>query len=67
MICKILALLVYTLTAENKCSLLNRDNLTQPTHLELSQKEKTFSELFSAFFKSRLSFEYFQKKGDPHS
>ena len=58
MICKILALLVYTLT---------RDNLTQPTHLELSQKEKTFSELFSAFFKSRLSFEYFQKKGDPHS
>ena len=33
----------------------------------LSQKQKTFSELFSAFFKSTLNFEHFLKKDEPHS
>ena len=36
--------------------------------MELSQKQKTFSEFFAAFLKSRLNFEYFEtKKYDPHS
>ena len=30
--------------------------------MHLSQKEKLFSEFFSAFFKSPLNFEHFQKK-----
>ena len=30
--------------------------------MHLSQKQKIFSEFFSAFFKSRLNFEHFQKK-----
>ena len=30
--------------------------------MHLSQKQKIFSEFFSAFFKSALSFEHFQKK-----
>ena len=30
--------------------------------IDLSQKQKTFSEFFSAFFKSALNSEHFQKK-----
>ena len=67
MICKILRLLVNTLTADDKYSLLNRGNLTQPIQILLSQKQKTFSQFFSAFLKSTLNFEHFQKKDDPHS
>ena len=35
--------------------------------MELSQKQMTFSQFFAAFFKSKLNFEYFDKKYDPHS
>ena len=49
------------------CSLPNRDNLMQPIHMQLSQKLKTFSGFFNVFSKSRLSFEYFQKRDDAHS
>ena len=49
------------------CSLPNRDNLMEPIHMQLSQKLKTFSGFFKVFSKSRLSFEYFQKKDDAHS
>ena len=38
----------------------------QPIQMQLSQKLRTFSEFFSVFSKSRLSFEYFQKKDDAH-
>ena len=31
-------------------------------HIHLSQKEKVFSEFFSAIFESALNFEHFQKK-----
>ena len=34
--------------------------------MQLSRKEKTFSEFFSGFLKSSLNFEHFQKKDDPH-
>ena len=49
-----------------KCSLPNRDNLMQAIHMQLSEKLKTFSPFFNVFSKSRLSFEYFQKKDDAH-
>ena len=52
------------MSAVDKCSLPNRDNLTQPIHMQLSEKLKTFSRFFNVFSKSRLSFEYFQKKDD---
>ena len=55
------------MTAVGKCSLPNRDNLMQPIHMQLSQKLKTFSWIFSAFSKYRLNFEYFEKKDDAHS
>ena len=50
----------------DKCSLANTENLMQPIHMQLSQKLKTFSLFFNVFSKSRLSFEYFQKKDDAH-
>ena len=55
------------MSAVDKCSLPNRDNLMQPIHLELSQKLKTFSEFFLPFSKSRLNFEHFQTKDEAHS
>ena len=66
-LCKFLRLLVKTLTDDEKYWLLHRDNLTQQIQILLSQKEKTFSHFFSAFFKSTLNFEHFQKKDDPDS
>ena len=35
--------------------------------MQLSQKQKTFSEFFSTFLKSSLIFENFQIKDDSHS
>ena len=66
-LCNILRLFVNTLTANDKYSLLNRWNLTQPIHILFSQKQKTLSQFFSAFSKSTLNFEHFQKKDHPHS
>ena len=58
---------VNTLTADDKYSLLNRDNLTQPIHTQLSQKPKAFSQFLFAFSKSTLNFKHFQTKDDSHS
>ena len=55
------------MSAVEKCSLANRDNLMQPIHMQLSEKVQTFSRFFNAFSKSRLSSEYFQLKDDAHS
>ena len=61
-LCKILRLFVNTLTDDDKYSFLYRHNLTQPIQTLLSQKQKNFFEYFSAFLKSTLNFERFQKK-----
>ena len=58
---------VNTLTADDKYSLLNRDNLTQPIRTPLSQKHKAFSQFFLEFLKCTLNFEHFQNKDDPRS
>ena len=55
------------MTADNKYSLINRKNSTQPIHMILSENLKTFSGFPYTFLKSRLNFEDFQKKYDPHS
>ena len=54
------------MSAVDKCSLPNRDNLLQPIQMQLYQKLRTFSKFFNVFSKSRLSFEYFQKNYDAH-
>ena len=66
-LCKILGLFISTLTDDEKYSLLDRDNLTQPIQILLSQKQNTFSQLSSKILKSTLNFAHFQKKDDPHS
>ena len=55
------------MSAVDKYSLPNRDNLMQLIHMQLSQKLKTFSQFFLPFSKSRLNSEHFQKKDDAHS
>ena len=59
---KILTLLGDTLTAYEKYSVLNREYLTQPIHMQLSLKTKDFFKFFSAISKSTLSLEHFQTK-----
>ena len=54
------------MTAGDRYSFLNRDNLTQQIRTQLSQKQKAFAGFFVAFSKSTLNFEHFQKKDDPH-
>ena len=61
-LCKILGLLVNTLSEDERYCLLYKDDLLQPIQILLSQKQKTFSPFFSAFLKSTLNFERFQKK-----
>ena len=60
--CQILGLLVNTLAADQKYPVVNRDNLTIPIKMQLSQKQKKFSELFAASLKSTISFQCFEKK-----
>ena len=61
-LCKILRLFVNTLTADDKYSLLNRDNLMQPIQMQLSLKQKAFSQFLLAFSKSTLNSANFQTK-----
>ena len=65
--CQILGLLVNTLAADEKYPVLNRNNLTIPIQMQLSEKKKTFYQFFAAFLKSRLNFKHFGKKDDRHS
>ena len=51
-----LRLFLNTLTVNDKHYLLNRDNLTQQIQMQLSEKQKTFSEFFFAVLKAILNF-----------
>ena len=64
---KILRPFVNTLAVNDKHYLLNRDNLTQPIQIQLSQKQKILSQFVFAFLKSILSFKHLPKNDDPHS
>ena len=64
--CQILGLLVKTLVADEKYRVLYRDNLMIPIQMQLSQKQKTFPQFFTAVLKSRLNFKYFETKNEPH-
>ena len=47
------------MAADEKYLVLHRENLTIPNQMQLSKKQKTFSEIFRAFLKSILNFKYF--------
>ena len=57
-------LFINTFTADEKYSLVNRDNLALPIQMQFSQKQKSFYDFLAAVLKSRLKFEYFEKKDD---
>ena len=48
-----------TFTADDKYFLGNIEKLPQPTQMQLSRKQKTFSGFFGAFLKSKLDFKNF--------
>ena len=60
-------LFVNTLTVNDKHYLLNSDNLTRTTQIQLSQKQKIFSEFFFAFLIPLLNFKHLPQKDEPHS
>ena len=59
---EILRLFVKTLTADDKYSDSNMQNLRQQFQAPLSQNQKTFSWFFIAFLKCALNLEHFPKK-----
>ena len=64
---KLLRPFVNILNSVYKYSLPNRQYLTQPIQMKLSQKQNHFPSFLSSFSKSKLNFENFRKKDDPHS
>ena len=61
----ILGPLFNTFAGDEKYLVLQRDNLTIPIQMQLSEKKITFSQFIAAFLKFRLSFEIFEKKKKP--
>ena len=49
-------------TADDKYSLISRDNWMQAIQMHLTQKQMVFSRFFYAFFESALNFKHFEKK-----
>ena len=64
--CQILGPPVNTLAADERYPVLNRDDLSVGSQIQLSQKQKTFSQFFAAFLKFSLNSQYFQKNEYPH-
>ena len=50
------------MTADDKYTLLNTDNLTQPIQMELSGKQETFPDFVPTVVKCSSKFEHFGKK-----
>ena len=66
-ICEILGLFVNTLIEDDNYCFHNKEHLWQPIQMQLSKKQKRFSEFFTAFLNFKSKFEHFEKKDDLHS
>ena len=64
---KIIRLFLNEFTVNDRHYPLNRDNLTQPIQMQLSEKQKTFSEFCFSFLKFLLNFKHCTKKDDRRS
>ena len=64
---KILGLLVNTLAADEKYPVLNRDNLTIPVQMQLSQEQKLFLNFSLHFLNLEEILNILTKKDDPQS
>ena len=62
--CEILRLFINALTADDKYSGSNMQNLPQQFQTQASQKQKTFSGPFNDFLKCAWNLEHFQKKDE---
>ena len=58
----VLRIFINTLTADDKYSLIRRENWMQRIQMHLSQKQNSFSQSFSLFSEYALNFEDFQRK-----
>ena len=64
---EILRMFVNTLTRDDKYLVQDCQNLPLPIQIQLSGKQKTFSELFGQFLQSTSNFKHFEKKDDRHT
>ena len=64
---EILRLFVNALTADDKYSGRNMQNLLRKFQTPISQKQKNFSGFFIAFLECAWNLEHYQKKDDYHS
>ena len=64
---EILGVFVNTLTDDGVYPVQGFENLQRAIQMQLSEKQKTFSELFVPFLNSTSNFKYFEKKYDRQS
>ena len=64
-ISKIFVLFVHLLTADDRYSLCNKDNLQQPIQMELCKKQKFLSRLSAESVEVKFNFQHFEKKDEP--
>ena len=55
------------LTADDRYSLCNSENLPQQLQMQLSNKQTSFSDFFLSFLEFASTFQHFQVKDDPDS
>ena len=64
---EVLGAFVNTFNADGKYPVQGSENLQLPIQMQLSEKEKTFSEFFVPFLEFTSNFDHFGKKDDYHS
>ena len=60
--CKILGLIFNTLAADDRYHIPDKDNLTIPTQMQLSERQQTSSQFLAAFLISSWNLKPFEKK-----
>ena len=55
------------MTADDKYSLLNSENLRKPFQMQLSKNLNTFSQNFAKFLESTSNFKHLEKSDDPRN
>ena len=50
------------MTADDKNSVRNKENLLQPINIHLSKEQKVFSKCFAAFLISTINFQHFKNR-----
>ena len=64
---EMLGMFLNTLTDDGMYPVQGCENLQLPIQMQLSEKQKTFSEFFVPFLESSSNFKHFEKKVDCHS